>query len=180
MVQAPVVEQPVARLDGAGPRVGRAVHDPREARLNDRAAAHRARLERRVEHCARQPVVPDLQRGLAQGQHLGVRRWVDERDRRVVRLPDDHIVDHDHGTHRYLAGPESYPRLGERHAHEPFGVHLYARYMLASHAAGPAPGRTAARTTLILLWALGRRRLERHEKRYRLRHRLTDGSLPSL
>jgi len=41
-----------------------------------------------------------------------------------VRLPDDHIVDHDHGTHRHLAGPETYPRLGERRAHEPFSVHL--------------------------------------------------------
>ena len=112
------------RLDGAGLRIQRAVDDARETSLDDGSTAHRARLERRVERGAREPVVAGLAGGLAQGENFGVGGRVAEGDRRVVRLPDDHVIEDDESAHGDLARREADARLGERRAHECFGVQL--------------------------------------------------------
>src|SRR5437870_6831272 len=124
MVRTAVIEQPMPRLDGAGLRIQRAVDDARETGLDDGPTAHRARLERRVERGAREPVVAGLPGGLAQGENLGVSGGVAEGDRRVVRLPDDHVVEDDQGAHGDLAAREADTRLGERRPHECFSVQL--------------------------------------------------------
>jgi len=118
VVDARVVEQPVERLHGARLRVGRAVHDTREARVKRRAAAHGAWLHGHVERRARQPVVPQLPPRLTQGQNLAVGRGIVEGDRRVVGTSHDGAILHDDGAHRHLAGQEPAPRLLERRAHE--------------------------------------------------------------
>src|ERR1043165_602248 len=54
------------RINRAGFFISRAVNQKRHARLNQRSGAHRARLNRRVNNCAGQAIVANLQRGLAQ------------------------------------------------------------------------------------------------------------------
>src|SRR6266849_1314739 len=55
---------------GAGLGVGRAIHEPRDARMHDGARAHGAGLERHVERAAFQTVVAEFLSRFAQGLDL--------------------------------------------------------------------------------------------------------------
>ena len=72
--------------------VGRAVDDVRNAGQDDRAGAHRAGLERDVERRQRQAPAPELGRGLAQDQDLGVGSGILAQLALVPRLRQDLAV----------------------------------------------------------------------------------------
>src|SRR5690606_25547171 len=86
------VIQPLAAYDvehrsaGAGLRIRRRIHGPRDPRVHERAGAHRARPERYVERRARQAIVADPLSGRAQREHLRVSARVVLADRRVTGL----------------------------------------------------------------------------------------------
>ena len=95
-----------------------AVDHARHAREHDRARAHRARLERHVEHAVEHPPRAELRGGLAQRQDLGVRGGVLAQLALVVAGPDDlAVLDHD-GPDRDVVVLERALRLAQREPHE--------------------------------------------------------------
>ncbi len=72
MVQAFLPQDVKDAARGAGLRVARAVDDSRDAREDDRPRAHRARLERHVEHRVAQPPAAERLRGGTDRDDLGV------------------------------------------------------------------------------------------------------------
>src|SRR5689334_15067753 len=83
----------------AGFGVARAVNNPRDARVQHRAGAHDARLERHVELTAGETVIAETLRGVTQRNDFGMRRGVVGLYRMVVAAADDLAVSHDYGTH---------------------------------------------------------------------------------
>ena len=65
-------------------------------------------------------MIPGLATGLADGQHLRVRRRVAEADRLVVGDRDDFPADHDHRADRNFARLGAAARGRERGSHELF------------------------------------------------------------
>lgn len=93
------------------------------ARLQDGAATHRARLESHEQFAAGQTIVAQIARGVAQGGYLGVRCWIVVADRRIEATADDHAIPHDQRTHRHFAEALGSPRQRKSFAHEVFVVH---------------------------------------------------------
>ena len=87
-------------------------------RVDERADAHQARLERHVEVDTGHPVVAERPRGLAQRHHLGVGRRVDRANRPVVSTANDRSTRDGHGADWHLAGVRHQARLLERQTHE--------------------------------------------------------------
>jgi len=117
VVEAPVVQDAVETRGRAGLRIGRAVHETRDACVHESAAAHQARFDGGVDAGALQAVVARLARGGAQRQDLGVRGGIVKRDRRVVGPRDDHPVEDHHRADRHLAGIGGPAGLHERKVH---------------------------------------------------------------
>ena len=76
VIQPRVLQQPVQRPRGARLRIRRAVDDARDARIDRGAAAHRARLHRRVQLGADEPVVAHSLRRISQRDDLRMRRRI--------------------------------------------------------------------------------------------------------
>jgi hypothetical protein len=98
-------------------RVGRRVDHARHAREDDRARAHRARLERHVERAVEDAPRAEVRGGGAQGEHLGVRGRVLAQLALVVAGADHLAVVDDDGADRDVVVRERQLRLGEREAH---------------------------------------------------------------
>jgi len=60
-----------------GPELGITApeHDPPKARVQDRTSTEKTRLERAIEICVREALVPHLCQRCLQRVHLGVRQW---------------------------------------------------------------------------------------------------------
>jgi predicted enzyme related to lactoylglutathione lyase len=99
-------------------RVGRAEDDARHAREHDRAGAHRARLERDVEHRVEHAPGAEHAAGLAQRDELGVCRRVLTQLALVVGGGDDLAVAHDDRADRDVVVVQRRLRLADRQAHE--------------------------------------------------------------
>ena len=91
-------------LDRAAFRIARAVIEPRDSGVGDRAGAHRAGFERDPQITVLQPIVADRGGGGANRQHLGVRGRIVERARGVRRGRDDAAVEHHHRADRHFTG----------------------------------------------------------------------------
>jgi hypothetical protein len=76
MIQKIRVANTEMRFDCARLLISRAVNKYRHAGLNQRARAHRARLDRRINRGVRQPVVTDFRRSLSERDDLGMRGWI--------------------------------------------------------------------------------------------------------
>ena len=73
---------------GAGFRVGRAEHEPRDARPEHRSRAHRARLDCDIERRIGQPLALQRIRCLRDCENFGMRRRVAQAPRLIMRLPE--------------------------------------------------------------------------------------------
>ena len=105
--------------DRAALGVVRAIDQPADPRMADRAGAHGAGLQRHHEGQTRQPVVAELPRSLPQGQDFGVGGWIVHMDRAVGGDGDDLVrggIDHD-SAHGRLAALGGGLRGVERNAH---------------------------------------------------------------
>src|SRR5437588_1984072 len=118
VVQRTRVADAEDRLDRARLLVPRAIDQALDPRLDERARAHRARLNRRIDDRARQTVVADLSRGLAQGEDFGVRRRVAVGARAVAGQGEERAVPADDASaDGHLAAPGGLARRAYRLAH---------------------------------------------------------------
>ena len=117
VVQARLGKQIEHRSSRAALRVGRAVDDAVQPRVQDGAGAHGTGLQRGDQRAAIQSVVAQGLRRRAQGEHFGVGRRVVGADRGVV-AGGDHtaILEHDR-AHRHLAQGGGGLCLLQRQAH---------------------------------------------------------------
>src|SRR5256714_5151130 len=112
------------RLDRARFLVPRTVDEPPDSRLHERARAHRARLNRRVDDSARQTVVACAAGGLTQGEAFGVRRRVAVSSGAVAGEREQLAVGGDDArADRHLAAPGGPARRADGLAH-PALVHV--------------------------------------------------------
>ena len=81
-------------------------------------AAHGAGLQRHIQRAALKPVIAQSPSRFAQGQHLGMGRWVLGRERAVMTAAYDLPVLDDHSPHRHLATGGGAARLLQRLVHE--------------------------------------------------------------
>jgi len=88
---------------GAGLRVTRAEHDTPEPRMQDRPGAHRARLDRRVNINARQPVVSQLPGGLAKSNDFSVSCGIAVGTRTISGNSDEFVLANDASADGHLA-----------------------------------------------------------------------------
>ena len=86
----------------AGLRVVGGVDHPRHARQDDRPRAHRARLERHVQHRVEQSPGAEPRRRVAQGEHLGVGRRVAPELALVARRGQHLALVDEHGSDRHV------------------------------------------------------------------------------
>src|SRR5262245_11131413 len=98
VVEALLVHDVEDRTAGAGDRVVGAVDDAGDARVDQRARAHGARLERHVNFRAFQAPVLERLGGLGDGDHLGVGRRVVEGLDLVVGPAEDMAFMDDDGA----------------------------------------------------------------------------------
>jgi hypothetical protein len=118
MIQLRMIEDCEARLHSATLSIRRAVNQPLDARLNHRASAHSTRFDGDVQRSARQAIIPDPLRSLAQGDHFCVRGGVAIGDGAVAGAHYDLIINHHHCANGHLAPDSSCARLFQRGAHE--------------------------------------------------------------
>lgn len=104
MVEAGVAEKLVKRLNGAGLRVGSAIHNQGNSGLKDRTRTHRARLQRDVYHTiAKSPVVP-RRSGLSDCKHFRVGSRIPQLLPLVEGRCNHSFAVHDNGADRDLTG----------------------------------------------------------------------------
>ena len=123
VVEVRQLQRPQHGRDRTGPRLPRAEHQPRDARVHQRARTHEARLNRDVQVCTRQAVTAHLRRRGPQRDDLGVRRGVLRADRPVEALAHDAPVHHHDRADRYFALRRGSLRELQRTAH---GLHVHA------------------------------------------------------
>ena len=124
MVEARVREKLKTSVNGAAFGVVRAVDEVWDARLNHRAGAHAARLNRDVECSAREAIVSQYARGFAKYNHFGVCRGITVANRPVAGAREDSAVTNQSSPNRNLSGSGRGARLGERFLHEfDVGIH---------------------------------------------------------
>ena len=112
-----VLEHPRTVLDRAALGIGRGVIQPGDARVDNRARAHGARLERDPQLAAFQPLVTKRQGGGANRRDLGMRGRIVRPARRVAAFADHNaILDH-HRADRHHARGGGRPREIERARH---------------------------------------------------------------
>ena len=103
------------RLDGSEPLVRRAVNEPRYARVDKRAGAHRARFDCRIHHGSGKTIISDAAGCIPQYHNLGVGGRVIVRDRPVPAGSDKNAVRIDQAcTDRNLFTPGRGTRLEMR------------------------------------------------------------------
>ena len=91
------------RSAGAGLLIRRTVDHTRNARVDDRPGAHRARLKRNIERAAPEPPAAQRRAGLGNGLQLGVRERRFARFAAVAAAPDDPFAIRDDAPDRDLS-----------------------------------------------------------------------------
>ena len=135
VVQLAVLKQVQHRSGSPGARIGSPENHPFEPRVQYRAAAHGARLQRHKELAPVQPVVAQGQRRGAQGCDFSVRAGVVTPDGRVAAAGNQFPAFYDHRADGHLALGRSQPRLLQGQTH-PVGIAVGD----VAHAAGaPRP-----------------------------------------
>ena len=104
MIQLIGVADMKVRFDCSGLFVRRAVNQKRDPRLDQRARAHRARLDCRIDDCLCQPVIAKLPGRFAQRDDLGVRRRIAIRASAISRHRQQLIAADDASSDRDFSG----------------------------------------------------------------------------
>jgi len=87
----------------AGFRVGRRIHQALNARVKNRADAHRARLQCHIQGAIQQTVIGQMHPGCAHRHDFGMRGGIGGGNRAVITAPDDDAIAHHHRADWYLA-----------------------------------------------------------------------------
>jgi hypothetical protein len=111
------------RSDRARPWLLGAEHERTDPRVNERADAHEARLDRHAQRRAGEPIVAGAPGRLSDRDDLGVRRRIARRDRLIESAPDDGAVNRDDGADGHLARIARTSRLVERRGHQLVVLH---------------------------------------------------------
>src|SRR5690242_110948 len=117
MVQKVGIADSEATVHGARAIVLRAVDQTPDPRLYQSPGAHRARLDRRVNINARQPVVTELLRGLAQGDDFSVGSGIAVGAGTVSGDGDDFITADNTSADRHLTATSGLLSRGQRLPH---------------------------------------------------------------
>ena len=83
--------------------IRRAIHHTRQPRMKHRARTHQTRLQGHIQLTLGQTVVLQRHACCTQGLHLGMRRWIVQRNRLIKPRGNDLIVVHHHRTHGHFA-----------------------------------------------------------------------------
>ena len=118
MIQARIGIQVIQRTQRARLGVARAIHAAPHARVDHKARAHAARLERHVDRAIGKAPATERPSGSAQGRELCMRRRVLIELAAIVRPRDDLAVAHYYGSDGYLAHRSGGASLRQRLAHE--------------------------------------------------------------
>ena len=120
MIQKICVADPEATVDCSGAFVCGAVNQTPDARLDQSARAHRARLDRRVNGNARQPVIPELTGGFAQRDDFSVSSWIAVSAGTISGYSDELIVVDNTNADRHLTAIFCLTGRGQRLPHPAF------------------------------------------------------------
>ena len=120
MVQAGMIYYRDNTVDSAGFGVGRSIHQAPDARVNQGARTHGARLDGHEHRAVEQAMVPDGPSGFAQGQDLRMSSWIVIRDIAVSGARDQLVLKKDHGSDRYFAERLGPARLAQSFFHPEF------------------------------------------------------------
>jgi hypothetical protein len=118
MIQSRVGEDLETGANRAALQVVAAIHDPRDASLNNRPCTHAARLDRGVQGRRRQPVIAEFPRAFAQHQNFRVRGGVAIPDRAIARTRDNFAVSHQDCANRDLSRQRRRTPLFKGQLHE--------------------------------------------------------------
>src|SRR5690348_10241413 len=117
MIQLPMADDVTDRTSHAGFLIPRTEYQSIEPREDDRAGAHRARLEGYVQRAIVEAPAPKHSGGLTNGEHLGVRCRVLIALCPVCCLCEEPTVANDDGTDRNVAGRRGFRRDGQGLTH---------------------------------------------------------------
>jgi hypothetical protein len=120
MIQKICVADPEASVDRAGAFVCRPVNQTPDARLDQSARAHGARLNRRVNINARQPVVAELTGGFAKRDDFSVSSWVAVGSGAISRYGDELVLTDNTSADRHLTAIFCLTGRGQRLPHPAF------------------------------------------------------------
>src|SRR6185437_9477794 len=102
VVDSRMLEDGEARVHRASLGIVGAVNEPRDARLQNRARTHRARLDCHVKSGPQQAMIPNRRSGGAQRNHFRMRRGIAIRDRAVGGARNDAFPEPDNAADRHL------------------------------------------------------------------------------
>src|SRR5262249_44893662 len=114
------------RADRARLRLRGTKDERPNARMDERAHTHQARLDGDAQERAGETVVADRLRGRADGDDLGVSGWITRRDRLIEPPADNRAVDRHHGADRDFTRIARAARFIERRGHQLVVDHLTA------------------------------------------------------
>ena len=120
MIQKLCVADPEATADRAGAFVCGAVNQTPDARLNQSAGAHRARLDRGVNINVRQPVVAELTGSFAKRDDFSVSGRIAVGSSAISRGGDELIFTNDTSADRHLTAIFCLTCRGQRVPHPAF------------------------------------------------------------
>ncbi len=118
MVESRVGKHFKAGADGSAFGIVGAIDEARDARLDDCACTHAARLDGDVERGIGKTVVGQEAGGLAQNDNLCVSCWVVVADGAVAGTGEDLAIVDEHGADRDFAGYRCGARFGQGFLHE--------------------------------------------------------------
>ena len=103
MVEPTIIHQAIEASARSRLGIARAIDDGREPRQNDRAGAHRARLQRHEHGAAVEPPVANRSASQGESDSLGMRGGVVEGFSQIKSLRKNAAVSDDHGPDRHFA-----------------------------------------------------------------------------
>jgi hypothetical protein len=118
MIQSRVGEDLETGANRTALRIVAAIHDPRDASLNNRPCTHAARLDRNVQGRRSQPVIAEFPRAFAQHHNFRVRGGVAIPDRAIARTRDYFAVSHQDCADRDLSSQRRRASLFKGQLHE--------------------------------------------------------------
>jgi hypothetical protein len=118
MIQSRVGEDLETGTNRAALRIVAAIHDARDASLNNRPCTHAARLDRGVQGRRSQPVIAEFPRTFAQHQNFRVRSGVAIPDRAIARTRDNFTVSDQDCANRDLSSQRRRASLFNGQLHE--------------------------------------------------------------
>jgi hypothetical protein len=117
MIEPRIRHQAIEAATGTGLGVGRTEDDPGDPALDDRARAHRAGLQGRIERAAFQAPGTQGATGQRQGQSFGMSRWIIQGLPQIVGLREDLAVAHHDRAHGDLSQRQRLASQSQRQAH---------------------------------------------------------------